>query len=188
MGAAMKLRFAAFFSVTFTLLMVLWWAVDVAQFYRNAVLLVAQAVSPLINGWFLEHDRPGLVNEVVFRSGDRQLAMLLQLPALSMGLVPLLSLIMATPGMTMGRAAVRAALGAVLYFLLDTVVVLTYPFIMDHPNVVKDTLGVFTGLIAFVVAPLALWFVLTYPALRSTWRITPPSSPQGLKPSSVAHP
>jgi hypothetical protein len=33
-------------------------------------------------------------------------------------------------------------------------------------------MGVFSGLVAFVVAPLALWFVLTYPVLRPLWQLT----------------
>jgi hypothetical protein len=33
-------------------------------------------------------------------------------------------------------------------------------------------MGVFTGLMAFVVAPLGLWFVLTYSALRPLWQLT----------------
>ena len=99
--------------------------------------------------------------------------MLLQLPALSMGLMPFLSLVVATPGLGWKRATVTAIGGAVLYFLVDVIIVLAYPPIMDHPNIVKDTLGVFSGLVAFVVAPLGLWFVLTYPALRSIWQLGP---------------
>ncbi len=169
----MKWRFAGTFLLAFALLLVLWWAIDFAKAYRTAVLSTVQLVSPVVNGWWLDYDRPSRVGDVVFRLGDRKLAMLLQMPALSMGLVPLLSLILATPGQTASRAALRAAAGAVLYFLLDVVVVLAYPLIMDRPNVVKDTLGVFSGLMVFVVAPLGLWFVLTYPALRAVWRLTP---------------
>jgi len=98
--------------------------------------------------------------------------MLLQVPALSMGLVPLLSLVVATPGLGPKQAALRSAAGAMLYYLLDVAVILAYPWIMDRPNVVKDTLGVFSGLLAFVVAPLGLWFVVTYSALRPLWQLT----------------
>ena len=99
--------------------------------------------------------------------------MLLQLPALSMGLVPFVSLVLATPGQGVKRAALNVVLGSGLYFLVHVIVLLAYPLIMDRPNAVKDTLGVFTGLMAFVVAPLGLWFVLTYPALRSLWQLSP---------------
>jgi hypothetical protein len=169
----MKWRFAGTFLLTFALLLVVWWAVNFPQRYRTAVLGTAQLVSPIVNGWWLDYDRPDKVGDIVFRHGDRELAMLLQLPALSMGLVPLLSLIVATPGQSTRRIVTNAVAGSLLFFLVHVIVVLTYPFIMDRPNVVKDTLGVFTGLVAFVVAPLGLWFLLTYPALRSLWQLAP---------------
>lgn len=169
----MKWRFAGTFLVMFAVLLVVWWRFDVATRYRSAALATAQLVSPVVNGWWLDYDRPELVNDVTFRRGDRELPMQLQLPALSMGLMPFLSLVLATPGLRWKRATVTAIGGAVLYFLVHVLVVLAYPLIMDRPNVVKDTLGVFSGLVAFVVAPLGLWFVLTYPALRSIWQLEP---------------
>jgi hypothetical protein len=171
-GTPVKGRFAAKFLLAFAALLVLWWWVDFTDLYRIAVLRSVQLLSPVVNGWWLEFDRPNPVGDVVFRAGKQQLAMLLQLPALSMGFVPLLSLILATPGFGLRQAAIRSGLGAVLYFTLDVAVILAYPFIMDRPNVVKDTLGVFTGLLAFVVAPLGLWFALTYSALRPLWELT----------------
>ena len=169
----MKWRFAGIFLLTFAVLLVLWWAGDVAQRYRAAALAVAQLVSPIVNGWWLDYDQPGMVDPVVFRSGDRTLPMLLQLPSLSMALMPLLSLIVATPRLGWKRRVITVGLGAVLFFLIHVLIVLVYPMIMDRPNVLKDTLGVFSGLIAFVVGPLGLWFALTYSALRSVWNLTP---------------
>ena len=169
----MKWRFAAKFLVVFAVLMTLWERSDFGDRYRTAVLAVVQVVSPVVNGWHLEHDRRGDIADIVFRSGHSELPMLLQLPALSMGLVPFMSLILATPGQGRKRLAINCVLGSLLYFLVHVLVVLAYPVIMDRPNTVKDTLGVFTGLMAFVVAPLGLWFVLTYPALRSLWQLGP---------------
>ena len=168
----MKWRFALRFLVMFTILLMLWSWTNFAHLYRNAVLITVQQVSPIVNGWWLQFDKPNSVGDVVFRFGSRQLAMLVQLPALSMGLVPLLSLIVATPGLRPRQTALRGLIGALLYFLIDVVVVLVYPLIMDQPNVFKDTMGVFAGLLAFVVAPLGLWFVLTYSALRPLWQLT----------------
>jgi hypothetical protein len=168
----MKWRFAIKFLIAFAVLLVLWSWINFAHLYRNAVLIVVQEVSPMVNGWWLEFDKPNPVGNVVFRFGNRELAMLVQLPALSMGLVPLLSLIVATPGLRVRQLALRGLIGAVFYFLIDVGVVLAYPLIMDQPNVFKDTMGVFTGLLAFVVAPLGLWFVLTYSALRPLWQLT----------------
>lgn len=168
----MKWRFAAKFLVSFALLLVVWWWVDFANLYRLGVLRTVQGLSPMVTGWWLEVDQPNPLGDAVFRLGSQQLAMLLQLPALSMGLVPLISLVLATPGLGAKSAAIRAAAGAALYLLLDVAVILAYPLIMDRPNVVKDTLGVFTGLLAFVVAPLGLWFIVTYSALRPLWQLT----------------
>lgn len=168
----MKWRFAGKFLLTFALLTALWERVDVAGAYRVAVLKTAQQVSPVVNGWWLEYDQPGVPGGQAFRSGNQRLAMLLQLPALSMGLMPFLSLLVATPGMPWRRMVVTAVVGCVLYLLIHVGVVLTYPFIMEHPNTLKDTLGVFSGLVAFVVAPLGLWFVLTYSTLRPLWQLT----------------
>jgi len=169
----MKWRFAVKFLLGFTVLLTVWSWTNFADFYRNAVLTTAQQLSPMVNGWWLQFDKPNPVGEVIFRFGNRQLAMLVQLPALSMGLVPLLSLIVATPGLRLRQLALRGLIGVLLYSLVDVIVVLAYPLIMDQPNVFKDTMGVFTGLMAFVVAPLGLWFVLTYSALRPLWQLTP---------------
>ena len=178
----MKWRFAARFLFTFALLVVVWWRVDAPALYRRAALATAHVVSPAVNGWWLEYDRPGMVDDVVYRRGDRELPMLLQLPALAMGLMPFLSLLAATPGLGWRRAVVTAAGGSVLFFLVHVGVVLAYPPIMDRPNLFKDTLGVFSGLVAFVVAPLGLWFALTYPVLRSTWQLGPPRPAAPRKP------
>lgn len=179
----MKWRFALKFLAAFTGLVVVWWRLDVAEHYRAAALATARLVSPIVNGWWLEYDRPGLVDQVVFRSGGEQMPMLLQLQALSMGLMPFLSLVAATPGLRLRRGLGTAALGAALFFLVHVLIVLVYPLIMNRAAggsalstavaFVQDTMGVFSGLIAFVVAPLGLWFGLTYPVLRSVWRVEP---------------
>lgn len=168
-----KLRFAAIFLVTFGVLIAVWWATNFPHRYRDTVLASVQLVSPVVNGWWLDYDRPNMIDRILFRRGDAELPMLLQLPALSMGLMPLISLLMATPGLKIKRRAVTIVVGCVLYFLLDVAVVLAYPVIMSRPNAFKDTMGVFTGLLAFALAPMGLWFVLTYPVLRSVWRLSP---------------
>lgn len=169
----MKWRFAAKFLLMFALMLIVWWRFDVANRYRGVVLAMGQLMSPLVSGWWLDYDRPGLTDSVMFRRGNRNLPMLLELRALSMGLMPFLSLVVATPGVRWTRAGIAAIGGATLYLLAHVIVVLAYPLIMDRPNAVKNTLGVFSGLVTFVAAPLGLWFVLTYPALRSIWQIGP---------------
>ena len=167
----MKWRFAVKFLISFAVLTVLWAGSDFGIHYRTAVLAVVQFLSPAVNGWILEHDQRGAIADIVFRSGTRALPMQLQLPALAMGLLPFASLVVATPGQSVRRTAASVTLGSVLYFASDVILVLVYPLIMDRPNAIKDTLGVFSGLIVVVVAPLGLWFVLTYSALRSLWQI-----------------
>ena len=182
----MKWRFAAKFLIAFAAFLVAWWAVDFPAYYRTVVLTTAQLVSPVVNGWWLEFDRAGSTSGPLFRSGTRELPLLLQLPALSMGVVPFLSLVAATPGLGWKRVARVGVVGVLCYLLLHVIVVLLYPLILDRASVqsdtvgvfsklvtfLKDTLGVFSGLVAFVVAPLGLWFALTYPTLRSLWQLT----------------
>lgn len=186
----MKWRFAGIFLTTFAALTALWWATDFGEIYRDVTLAVVQVISPVINGWFLEFDRPGLGATATFRRGSQTLPMALQLPALSMGLMPLLSLIAATPGQSLNRLLLATLSGCLLYFAVDVVVVSIYPFFMDQRmgaapqsflDIVKDTVGVFSGLIAFVVAPLAIWFIVTYRTLRSLWQLTlpPAAAPAG---------
>ncbi len=178
----MKLKFAGIFLATFAILTALWSSIDFGDLYRTAVLTGAQVLSPILHGWFLEFDVPGLEGAAVFKRGGENLPMALQLPALSMGVLPLSSLIIATPGQTWQRAMIAAVAGCVLYYFVDVFVVSIYPLFMDQRmggapqtfvNVIKDTVGVFSGLLAFVVAPLAIWFVLTYRALQSVWQLTP---------------
>ena len=56
----MKWRFAGIFLLTFAILVAVWWGFDIAARYRRAVLGIAQVVSPVVNGWWLDYDRPGL--------------------------------------------------------------------------------------------------------------------------------
>jgi hypothetical protein len=170
-GAAMKWRFAVKFLVAFAVLTVLWAGSDFGIHYRTAVLAVVQVLSPAVNGWMLEHDQRDAIAAIVFRSGTRVLPMQLQLPALAMGLLPFVSLVVATPGQSVRRIAASVALGSALYFASNVIFLLVYPLIMDRPNAIKDTLGVFSGLIVVVMQPLGLWFVLTYPVLRSLWQL-----------------
>lgn len=180
----MKWRFAAIFLTTFAILTVGWWATEFGDLYRVAAFKAVQVISPIIGGWFLHFDEPGMAG-AVFRRGSQTLPMALRLPALSMGLMPLVSLIVATPGQSIKRIAGAALLGCFLYFAVDVIVVSIYPLFMDQRmggapetflDIVKDTVGVFSGLLAFVVAPLAIWFVVTYPALRSVWQLTAPNA------------
>jgi hypothetical protein len=174
MGTPMKWRFALRFLLAFAVLIALWWRLDVPSHYRILSLTVVQVISPAINGWFVDFDQPGKIGSVFFRYENIQLPMLLNVQLLSMSLMPFLSLVAATPGLGWRRGPLLGALGVVLFFLVHQVIILSYPWIMDRPNFVKDTIGIFSGLVAFVVGPLGLWFVLTYSTLNSIWQLNQP--------------
>jgi len=185
----MKWRFAGTFLATFAVLTLIWAVTDFGDIYRVIVLTLAQAVSPLLHGWFLEFDTPTLRAAAAFKRGTESLPMPLRLGDISMGLMPLVSLIVATPGQTWRRAAIASVIGCLLFCFIDAFVVAIFPLFMDQRlggapqtmlDTVKDTVGVFSGLVAFVLAPLGIWFVLTYPALRSLWQLSElqPSPPR----------
>ena len=81
----MKWRFAVKFLVTFALLVVFWFVTGFGEHYSKLVLPVAAIFSPLINGWLLDIGARG----VFFRRGHDEIEFFIQLPALSMGLMPL---------------------------------------------------------------------------------------------------
>lgn len=175
----MKWRFAARFLTAFTVLVPLWWRLDVPALYRSLILAAVQIVSPILSGWWLDYDQPGLMDSVVFRHENVQLPMLLSVPLLSMSLMPFLSLIAATPGLGWRRTVLAVTAGIATFFLIHVLLVVSYPWLMSRPNFLKDTLGIFSGLVAFVVGPLGLWFALTYRTLRHIWQLTPTADPTG---------
>jgi hypothetical protein len=177
----MKLRFALRFLLTFTILVPLWWQLGVGEAYRDAILQVVRLLSPVVNGWFLEI----AAGAATFRRGTESMPFYLNLPAIAMGLMPLWSLIVATGGQSAKQVGLRIFFAAALYFGVDTLVVLAYPFFMYDPGRFKDTVGVFSGMVAFVVAPLGIWFVVTYPTLQSVWQIgaTPGTTPAPAAPA-----
>ncbi len=88
-----------------------------------------------------------------------------------MAQVPLLALIWATPGLGFRGTLVRSIVGLVAFFLVHVSVLLVYPVLLANPNWFMDTIGVFTGLLSFVLAPQLLWFVLTYTRLKELWQL-----------------
>lgn len=169
----MKLRFAVRFLLTFSLLVPLWWRLDLGNLYSDALLRLVGWLSPAVNGWWLDLT----ASPPAFTRGAESLPLYLNLPAIAMGMMPLASLIVGTPGQSIRQITIRILLGLVLYFAVDAVVVLAYPAFMYDPDTIKDTVGVFSGMVAFVVAPLGIWFVVTYPTLRSLWQLAPNPAP-----------
>jgi hypothetical protein len=88
-----------------------------------------------------------------------------------LGLLPLLSLIWATPRMRVRQRSTTALLGVGGLFLLHLLVLVAYPWMVRDPDAVKDISGTFLGLLTFVGGPAILWFALTYESLRDVWRL-----------------
>lgn len=167
----MKTRFLLRFLLVFALLVPLGALVDFTRFYSRALEAAASVVGPAINGWSFERHAPSLPTGLRFRRDSESLPLLLSLEALALGLLPLLSLIGATPGMTPRRRAAAVALGVAGLFALDLLVLLAYPWMVRNPNALKDIVGTYLGLLTFVGGPVILWFILTYRDLATVWRL-----------------
>ncbi len=167
-----KPAFVVRFLAVFALLIVGGWFTDAPSRYAAALGVAASITSPRANGWSLEErERSAGRQEIWFRRGNEQLRLGLSLDALALGLLPLLSLLGATPGLGLAGLAARAALGIAGLFLLDLLVLLLYPFLVGSPNAFTDIIGTFLGLLTFVGGPVILWFVLTYRKLQAVWRL-----------------
>lgn len=168
-----KLVFVARFLAVFALLIVLGWLTGAPTRYASALRIGASVTSPLANGWSLE-ERATAANgrqEIWFRRGTDEMRLQLSLDALALGLLPLLSLLGATPGLGIGRLAACAAAGVAALYLLNLLVLLLYPFLVGSPNAFTDIVGTFLGLLTFVGGPVILWFALTFRQLRTVWRL-----------------
>lgn len=165
----MRWRFAVKFLLAFAAVIVAWWALSLGEVYRDALHWTAGATSPLLTGWWLDTRAVATGGRAVFRFGADEIPLWLNLPVVAMSLMPLFSLLVATPGQSLKQLLLRLPVAIVACVAIHTAVVLAYPWIMHEPNALKDTVGVFSGLVAFVVTPLGVWFALTYPTLRSLW-------------------
>jgi hypothetical protein len=178
-----RLAFIVRFLVVFALLIVAGWWTTAPPRYAEALRIAATVTSPLANGWSLEErERDAGRQEIWFRRGNDQLRLGLSLDALALGLLPLLSLLGATPGLRPAALALRAGLGVAGLFVLDLLVLLLYPYLIGSApadadlsaralNAATDIVGTFLGLLTFVGGPVILWFVLTFRQLRTVWRL-----------------
>lgn len=180
-GAAISpAAFAARFLSLFAVLVGLGWATAAPRGYALALRAAATVASPLVNGWSMEaRDAPAGRQEIWFRRGNERMRLALGLEHLALGLLPLLALLGATPGLGSRALSIRAAAGAAALFGLDLLVVLAYPWLVGSPSAFTDILGTFLGLLTFVGGPVILWFVLTYRHLRGVWRLEPPGGAAG---------
>lgn len=166
-----KSRFILRFLGVFALLIALGAVVNAPRYYARALESATRITSPAITGWWLEERLAPTGSKLWFRSGSTELRLLLSLESLSLGLLPFFALLGATPGLDLRRLLIAAGCGALAFFLLDLIVVLLYPLLVNHPNAVTDITGTFLGLLTFVGAPIILWFALTFDRLRGVWRL-----------------
>lgn len=171
-----KGRFLGTFLALFALLLVLWNAAQGARWYIRALLGAAAVLGPLLHGWVLE--APGGAAAPVWVHGSNHVKVAIQFDALAVGLVPVLALIAATPGLGLRRRASLLLVGSLLCFLVDAFILALFPLLVFYKNPFTDVIGTFLGLIAFVGAPAIIWFGLTFrelqqwlPSLqsRATW-------------------
>jgi hypothetical protein len=164
-----KLAFIGRFLLVFALLITVGWLTNAPSRYARSLQTVASFAGPVTSGWWLEERVNRGVTQIWFRQGEQELRLLLSLEALSLGLLPLLSLLGATPGLGVRRLFFCVLIGSVGVFALDLLVLLLYPFLVLHPNAFTDITGTFLGLLTFVGAPVILWFGLTFTQLRPVW-------------------
>ena len=160
-----KLRFFGAFLLSFALLLVVWGATPAARWYTNAVLVGAGTLGPLLHGWVLSVPPVGQ-GKPTWSSGENKVQASIQFDAMAIGLVPLIALLLATPGVPWGRRLLRVAVGLGLNFLIGISIVAMFPLLVFYQNAFTDIIGTFLGLIAFVGAPVIIWFVLSFHELQ----------------------
>ena len=155
------------FLAVFAAALVVWQWTGVSRWYARALLASAGWLGPALHGWVLEKNAgPGGVP--LWAHGGRQVQAALQFDALSVGVVPVLALMIATPGLRLPRRLCLAAAGAALCFALDSLIVCLFPILVFYKNPFVDVLGTFLGVVAFVGAPVIIWFTLTYQQLQQS--------------------
>ena len=157
-----KARFLAIFLVAFAIVLVVWRVLDVTRWYTAGLLHVAGFIGPILHGWVLETT----AGRPVWLHGEATVQAALQFDALAVGVVPMLALFVATPGLSLARRSWLMGAGTLVCFLVDAVIVALFPVLVFHTNPVTDVLGTFLGLLGFVGLPFIVWGVLTFRDLR----------------------
>jgi hypothetical protein len=164
-----KLAFVGRFLLVFALLITVGWLANAPRRYARVLQHAASFAGPPTSGWWLEERSEQGEAQIFFRRGEQELRLLLSLEALSLGLLPLLSLLGATPGLGARRLLICVLIGSGGIFVLDLIVLLLYPYLVLQPNAFTDITGTFLGLLTFVGAPVIFWFALTFDRLRPIW-------------------
>lgn len=164
-----KTRFLCRFLAAFALLLVGWRWSDASRRCTQALLASAGVVGPSLHGWVLEAPPPGQAVPV-WAHGSNRVHVALQFDALTVGVIPALALLLATPGLSVRRRFILLVVAATLCFAVDTLTVALFPVLVFYKNAMTDIVGTFIGLVAFVGAPVIIWFALAFPQLRQALR------------------
>ena len=159
-----KARFLGTCLLLFAVLLITWKGTHGARWYTDGLLAAAGMLGPMLHGWVLEAD-PSLATPT-WVHGNNQVQLSLQFDALAVGVVPLLALLAATPGLGLRRRVTLMIIGGALNFLADTLIVALFPLLVFYKNPFTDVVGTFLGLIAFVGAPVIIWFGLSFRELQ----------------------
>ncbi|MCK6553556.1 hypothetical protein L6Q96_03060 [Candidatus Binatia bacterium] len=160
-----KIRFLAVFLSVFAVLLVVWRLTPLAQWYTDAMIAVGSIAGPALHGWVLRPpSQPGGAPSWV-RGGDR-VDLAIQFDALAVGVVPLLALLAATPGLGARRRAILMGVACIINVLIDGLIVALFPLLVYYKNAFTDVIGTFLGIVAFVGAPVIIWFALTFRELK----------------------
>jgi hypothetical protein len=179
-----KLAFIGRFLLVFAFLITIGWLTNAPSRYARLLQTTVGIAAPLTSGWWLEERN----DQIWFRQGEQEVRLLLSLEALSLGVLPFLSLLGATPGLGLRRFLACAVIGTAGIFALDLLVLLLYPYLVLQPNAFTDVTGTFLGMLTFVGAPVILWFALTFDRLRGVWGLTDAeksSRPAGMRAKKV---
>jgi hypothetical protein len=169
-----KTRFLITCLAVFAVLLIAWKGTPSARWYTQGMLVFAGVVGPALHGWVLETEPHGQGAPAWARGGNR-VQLSIQFDALAVGLVPLLALLAATPGLGVRRRAKLMLLGGGVLFLVDTLIIALFPVLVFYKNPFTDVAGTFLGLIAFVGAPVIIWFALAFRELQQS---LPPLRPR----------
>jgi hypothetical protein len=158
-----KARFLASFFALFAALLVVWTQSNASEWYTGLLLGVSGPLGAAMHGWILEQSGQG---PPAWVHGDARVDLSIQFDALAVGLVPLVALLGATPGIAWRRRMFLIAVGIVICFIFHAAVVVLFPLLVYYKNAFTDVVGTFLGLTSFVGAPVIIWFVLTFPTIR----------------------
>jgi len=158
-----KARFLAVFFTLFAALLVLWTHLQANHVYTDLLLSLCGPIGAATHGWILERGTQG---PPAWVRGSARVDLSIQFEALSVGLVPLIALLGATPGISARRRGVLILAGVALCFVFHAFVVVLFPLLVYYKNPFTDVIGTFLGLISFVGAPVIIWFALVFPTIR----------------------